>query len=311
MKFSRILGRPMSIHRLSHIDAFTREKFSGNSAGVVHDARGLQEETMARIAVELKHSETVFLFPSDDPHYDYLFRYFTCGGNEVPVCGHATIAGVYVAATRLRQDIQSLLIKTGAGILPMNVERMGSETKVVMTQGKIEFGKTIEGQERAKLLKALGITEQDLDPHCPIQIVSTGHSKVMIGIKEQQLLHRLAPDMPSLSSLSNRIGCNGYFVFTFDSSDPAILTHGRMFAPKIGIMEDPVTGNANGPLGAYIVHHRLRPANGTFFSFIGQQGEAMKRKGQVEVRVHIQNNQPVKVQIAGYAMPVLEADLSV
>ncbi|WP_339362828.1 PhzF family phenazine biosynthesis protein [Vallitalea maricola] len=57
--------------------------------------------------------------------------------------------------------------------------------------------------------------------------------------------------------MSEIIECNGYYVFTQDSKDENILVEGRMFAPAIGINEDPVTGNANGPLGAYIVHHKL------------------------------------------------------
>ena len=71
----------------------------------------------------------------------------------------------------------------------------------------------------------------------------------MIGIKSKEKLNSLNPDYNSLIHLSKQINCNGYFVFTFDSDDNDVLTYGRMFAPAIGINEDPVTGNANGPLG--------------------------------------------------------------
>ena len=57
--------------------------------------------------------------------------------------------------------------------------------------------------------------------------------------------------MLALAQMSKVINCNGYFVFTMDSKEEDILTHGRMFAPAIGINEDPVTGNANGPLGVF------------------------------------------------------------
>ena len=71
----------------------------------------------------------------------------------------------------------------------------------------------------------------------------------MIGIKSESLLNSLKPNLSKLTELSNLIECNGYFVFTLETSSDDVLTQGRMFAPGIGIQEDPVTGNANGPLG--------------------------------------------------------------
>ena len=74
------------------------------------------------------------------------------------------------------------------------------------------------------------------------------------------------------------------FSYSLSRSDsPGILTHGRMFAPFIGINEDPVTGNGNGPLGAYLVKHNLVKHDGKFLKFSGKQGEAMGRPGTVDV----------------------------
>jgi PhzF family phenazine biosynthesis protein len=74
----------------------------------------------------------------------------------------------------------------------------------------------------------------------------------MVGINSESLLHSLQPDMDKLAEISAEVGCNGYYVFTLHPEND-VLVHGRMFAPAIGIQEDPVTGNANGPLGAYLV----------------------------------------------------------
>ena len=90
------------------------------------------------------------------------------------------------------------------------------------------------------------------------------------------------------------------------STDPGILTHGRMFAPAIGITEDPVTGNANGPLGAYIVKHKLVAVTGNNFSFTAKQGEALQRPGTMKVSVEIKNDEPVKVEITGTAIVVFK-----
>ena len=85
--------------------------------------------------------------------------------------------------------------------------------------------------------------------------------------------------------MSNIIKCNGYYVFTVDSEDSDVLVHGRMFAPAIGINEDPVTGNANGPLGAYLIHHKLINHDNSIFLFKAKQGEAIKPPGIIEVEV--------------------------
>jgi phenazine biosynthesis protein PhzF family len=158
-------------------------------------------------------------------------------------------------------------------------------------------------------MQALGLKEDDIDERCPIEIVSTGHSKVMIGIKYRNTLDTLVPDLSLLKSLSEEIGCNGYFVFTFDSQISGVLTHGRMFAPAIGIAEDPVTGNANGPLGAYLVKHQLVKYEGDMLKFKGEQGSAIGRSGIVDVYVKVKNNEPIQVKIGGDAVIVFKTEI--
>lgn len=83
-----------------------------------------------------------------------------------------------------------------------------------------------------------------------------GLRKLIIGLTTRATLNGLQPDQRVLKDLGERLKTN-FFVFTFDSDTPEILTQARMFAPAIGIDEDPVTGNGNGPLGAYLVHNKL------------------------------------------------------
>lgn len=294
--------------RAYQVDSFTREKFAGNPAGVIANADGMTEEQMQKIARELNNSETAFVHSATAADHDYHVRFFT-PTKEVPICGHATIAAHHVIAKETNGRKNHILQKTGAGILPVDVLADGSDYRIVMTQGKIEFDSSINREQRQALIGALHIQTEALDDRCPIQIVSTGHSKVMIGITSRTVLNRLSPDLAALSALSKVIGCNGYFVFTFDSDDTSILTHGRMFAPAIGINEDPVTGNANGPLGAYIVHHHLVSHDGKSLIFTGQQGEAIGRKGRMEVHVSIENNEPAQVQIVGEAVIVFQTEI--
>lgn len=288
------------LYRVYQVDAFTKEKFLGNPAGVVPNADGLTEPQMQAIARELNNSETAFIFSASDGTHDVRVRFFT-PTREVPICGHATVSAHYVRAVEENLPEGRVLQKTGAGILPVDILREGGETRIVMTQGKIEIGEPFAEPFRRRLADALGIGAEDLRADCPVVIASTGHSKVMVGIKHVAQLHALRPDMAALSRLSGEIGCNGFYVFTLHPGETP-LVHGRMFAPAIGINEDPVTGNANGPLGAYLVRFGFADMKDGEFSFEAVQGEAIGRTGRMQVSVRVENGEPMVVKIAGDAV---------
>lgn len=296
-------------YNLYQIDSFTKKKFTGNPAGVITNADGLTTDDMQKIARELNNSETAFVFSSDSADHDVYIRFFT-PTSEVPICGHATIAAHYARAIENKLDSKRIYHKTGVGVLPVDIVNENNDYKIVMTQGKIEFGRIIDGVNKKTLLSALNIGKNDLLEKQDIQIVSTGHSKVMIGIKNIETLNKMKPNYDELSKLSRIINCNGYYVFTIDSQDSDILINGRMFAPAIGINEDPVTGNANGPLGAYLVHHNIVKHNDSLFKFKAKQGETMKRPGIIEVEVKIEDKEPVEVKVLGNAVIIFKSELS-
>jgi PhzF family phenazine biosynthesis protein len=299
-------------HRIYQVDAFTRTRFNGNPAGVVPDAAGLDEAQMQAIARELNNSETAFILPSRGPDHDVHVRFFT-PTTEVPVCGHATIASHYVRAiegTAVSGRVRQL---TGAGVLAIDVEPVGPDDfRIWMHQREPSFGTVLAGAQRRALLDALHLAEGDLGPGL-LQIVSTGHSKVMVPLRDRARLDALAPDLAALAALSREIGCNGFHAFTLADPDPGTLAHARMFAPAIGIAEDPVTGNANGPLGAYLVQHRLvlpemRRAG---LSCWIRQGEAIGRPGRVRVEVAVDpaSLRPTAVRIGGDAVVAFRGEI--
>lgn len=298
----------MKKYRIYQVDAFTTERLKGNPAGVVSNADGLTESQMQALAREFNNSETAFILSPAASDHDVWVRFFT-PATEVPTCGHATIAAHYVRALENKLPSCTVVQKIGIGNLPVEVIKEDDGYRIVMTQGKVEFSEPIPSAERSEIIAALGLSDNDLHEHCPVQIVSTGHSKVMIGIKSRDTLNSLKPDFTRLADISGAIKCNGYFVFTFDSDSDDILTHGRMFAPAIGIPEDPVTGNANGPLGAYLIHHKLIPHDKDLFRFKSKQGEAIRRAGVVEVIVEIENGAPTRVKVAGEAVIVFKTEI--
>lgn len=300
----------MKKYRVYQVDAFTKNRFEGNPAGVVANADGLTEAQMQAIARELNNAETAFILSPAAPDHDVWIRFFT-PTTEVPSCGHATISAHYVRALEKGLSQCTIRQRIGIGILPVDIVKEDSGTRIIMTQGDIEISDPVDVKSQADIIHALGLSPHDLEGQCPIQIASTGHSKVMVGIKSRSTLNSLQPDLTLLTSISKRIGCSGYFVFTFDSDDEGILTHGRMFAPAIGIPEDPVTGNANGPLGAYLVHNKRLEAQDGAVSFKGKQGEAIGRPGIVTVTVEVKDGKPCKVQVCGDATIAFKTEMEI
>jgi PhzF family phenazine biosynthesis protein len=301
--------------RVFQVDAFTREPFLGNPAGVVLEAEGLSESQMQRLARELNNSETAFLFPPTGSDHDVGIRYFT-PTIEVPSCGHATLAAHYVRAREMglpgpTESCCTVRQKSAIGILPIEVRRTHGELGVVMTQGKVEISRPLERSLRDEVLEALGIAREEIREDCPIQVVSTGHGKLMVGLRSNPALQDLAPDLGALERLSAWVGANGYFVFTLDVEEEGYLSEARMFAPAIGIAEDPVTGNGNGPLGAYLVHHQIVEATEDRFAFTGLQGRALGRLGRVKVEVDVQGGEPVAVRVGDEAVVVFETEIDV
>lgn len=289
-----------------HVDAFTRTPFRGNSAGVVLHADGLSEAQMQLIARELRHSETAFLMESDDS--DVRIRYFT-PTVEVPICGHATVAAHYVRSTVLGLGTTTVWQTSLAGRHRVAVQYEDGDYRISLDQGTPTFDAPLQGDMLASIIRAFYLRESDILPGLPIQVASTGHSKVMIPLRPEVDIDALAPDLNALCAISKQIGCNGFFPFQIREGKNE--TDGRMFSPAIGIVEDPVTGNANGPMGAWLVRHNVLAHDGKSLQVKGHQGRALGRDGTVDIRVAIENNQPTNVTITGHAVILFHAEWAI
>lgn len=299
-------------YTLFQVNAFTNKKFSGNPAGVVLDATGLTDNEMLLIAREMNNSETAFMFPSKNKdEYEVEIRFFT-PKVEVPICGHATIASHYIRAKYNTDESfkQKYHQKIKVGILPIEISKEDNEIFITMAQGKISF-QSIDLSLQKRIIEALGLSEDNLLENYPIEIASTGNGKVMIGIKSKEVLNALHPNLRELTEISKLIHCNGYFVFCVDDQNDQFSTDGRMFAPISGIDEDPVTGNANAPLGAYLIKNKLVKYTDNQFTFIGRQGEAIDRLGSMIVDVTIKDDYPESVVIKGTAVEVFKTEIEI
>ena len=286
--------------RLYRIDAFTTEPGRGNPAGVVTHADALDEARMQAIAREMGFSETAFVLQASGDDHDVRLRFFT-PTTEVPVCGHATVGAHYALALESGRTGRTRQL-TGAGVQTVEVNAYMGDFTVRIEQGPPVFHPPLAPHLVRDVMAALGLEAGDFDFRCPLQVVGTGHGKLMVALERRSRLVELQPDFDRLAALSPAIGSNGYFVFTLDvDEDDDALCHGRMFAPAIGVDEDPVTGNANGPLGAYLVRHGLLRSEDGVVRFRARQQAATGRGGYVDVEVRVRNGEPVDVAITGHA----------
>jgi PhzF family phenazine biosynthesis protein len=304
------------------VDAFTRRRFAGNPAGVVPDASSLTDAEMQLVARELGNPETAFLLPADGDDHDVRVRYFT-PDVEIPFCGHATVAAHYLRARLAGADGCDVVQRCAAGRFPIRVHRAGDDLAVEMTQTPPTFDAPLGARRVRALAGALGLGAGDLRLDAPVQVVSTGHAKVIVPLADAGRLLALAPEMPRLAAVSREIGCGGIFLFALNAPGADTLATCRMFAPALGIPEDPVTGSGHGPLGAYLVKHRLVPTRqppafggypatrGRVLAFSSSQGESVGRPGVARVTVRVDAaGEPAEVRVEGDAVLVFRAEMT-
>ena len=295
--------------RLKHIDAFTDAPLTGNPAGVVVDAEGLTDQQMQRIAFEVRASETAFILRPETPDANVRIRWFTPSA-EVPLCGHATIAGFHALAEEKMLGMDSIgsykfQLETKSGVLAVQVDKRGDSIQVFLSLPIPEF--TRAGHYKLDVMRILNIQIEDFDNHIPI--VEAG--SLYVPIRRLHTIFALKPNFLAMTQFLANRGIDGICAFTTETVDRTSSFHSRYFAPTVGIPEDPVTGSTNGPLGAYLYERGLISETGPQINLIGEQGDPIGRKGRVTVRLTVDNDRVTGIAIGGRAVTVLEGDMRV
>lgn len=292
---------------IKQVDAFTDTPLQGNPAAVVLHAEGLTDAMMQGIAQEMALSETAFLLPPTATGADLRLRWFT-PANEVALCGHATVATFHaVAEERLHgtgeQARRNFRVETRSGILPVAVHKETSGTTV-------HFGLPVPNfrpgyQHRDAVLSMLKLNGRELDPVLPILL----DAYLYVPVIDRRVLFAVNPDYTALDAFQRRHKIGGICLFTTDTVDRESAVHSRFFCPAEGINEDPVTGSANGPLGAYLYEQGLVKPQGDRVSLTGEQGDAIGRKGRVKITLEVAGGKVAKVEISGRAVTVFTTEM--
>ncbi|MEA2213295.1 MAG: trans-2,3-dihydro-3-hydroxyanthranilate isomerase [Solirubrobacteraceae bacterium] len=219
-------------------DVFTDVALQGNPVAVFTDGEGLSPETMQRAARELNLSETVFVLPPEGGA-DARLRIFT-PATELPFAGHPVLGTAFVLGERDGGHEISLL--TGSGLVRVRLQRDGER----VYHGEMEqpLPTWSEFDRAPELLAALGVGTSEL----PVEVYDNGPRHAFVALDSIDAVIRLRPNLAALAD----VGEIGVSCFAL-AGDGQVRT--RMFAPALGVAEDPATGSAAGPLAVHLARH--------------------------------------------------------
>jgi trans-2,3-dihydro-3-hydroxyanthranilate isomerase len=289
------------------VDVFTSRPFGGNQLAVFTDAAALSASEMQELAHEMNFSESTFVMPAESAAVARRVRIFT-PSIEMPMAGHPTVGTTWVLASRgeIALDSASVDATLQLGIGPVTVTIENSSGKpdfVWMAHREAEFG--AKRDDRQQVAQALGIKADDLRDDLPIQIVSTGNPFIFVPLRTLDALAKCAPNASAIATLS-KPGEQAPLIYMFVANESGEFSaRARMFAPHFGVSEDPATGSAAAPFGAYAATYGLiKPAPKT--SFLITQGVEMKRPSEIRVEVARKDSGAFAIRIGGRCVIVGE-----
>lgn len=261
------------------------------------EASGLADAEMQAIARAIGASETAFVV--SPPGAALHLRYFT-PAEEIPFCGHATLATVSRLIEAARIDpASSFDVLTGAGGTRIDT---GNDGLIFISVPIAPFrASPIATDVLLDLLR--GKTDM-LEP--TLRTMACG-GQIFVPLAHRRDLFALAPRFDALADAGRVHGVRGFYVFTKDVLEDSSVTHGRYFAPALGVREDPVTGSASGPLAYYLVMQGVLriPRESGLVRARFEQGDAMGKPGRVEVEVSGSPGRVDRVRVGGFAVTVL------
>jgi trans-2,3-dihydro-3-hydroxyanthranilate isomerase len=305
---------PQRRYRFVQLDVFTDRAFGGNQLAVFPAAEGLTDAQMQAIAREMNYSESTFVLPPTDPDALCRVRIFTPAA-ELPFAGHPTV-GTAVALVRERgiapgPDGQvRLLLELGVGTLPVDVQAGPASVPFAwMHQPRPAF-EPWRG-DPSRLAATLGLTPTDLEAEgLPLECGSAGVPFLYVPIRSLAAIGR-ARAGTDLADLLDASACrSGAYLFCLETQTAGAVAHARLFAPGVGVTEDPATGSAAGPLGAYLFRHgRITLGPDGIARARVEQGLEMQRPSRLEVEVEGTPEAVRAVRVGGHAVLVAEGEL--
>ncbi len=298
----------MTVLQYVHLDVFTNQPFTGNQHAVFLDAAGIDERWMQRIANEMASPETTFVFPPEAPETDARVRIFT-PSRELPMAGSPTIGTVFAlaGAGRLRAGADEAVLGLAIGPTTVGLEWGQNSLRFAwMKQTIPTFGPIVT--DTAAVAAALGIQPRDLvGGSLPVQVASSGLPFLYVALNSRVAVDAAAVDRAKLCALLRVLDLEELpvFVFSPEPADDGATVYSRLFAPVLGIPEDPARGAASGPLGAYLLRYKAVSAE-TASRLVSLQGVRMGRPSRIHIGLSSRAGVLEEVRVGGEAVVVGE-----
>jgi trans-2,3-dihydro-3-hydroxyanthranilate isomerase len=295
-------SKAMTEFRYYTCDVFTDRPFGGNQLAVLTDARNLEDAAMQAVAREFNFSETVFVCPPVDPRHTARLRIFTPGG-ELPFAGHPTVGAAFVLSSMgATPGATEVVFEEGVGPVRVHIERSdGQVVCCTLTAAQAPERLAVVNQ-RARLAAMLGLHAGDVV--APGEVWSCGVPFTVIPLPSVDALQRarLDPDR-WMRLLGEHEGRKVYPVARVDDATWRV----RMFAPSLGVAEDPATGSAAAALAGWLVARQPAGAGTRRWRIL--QGDEVGRPSEITLEADIADGAVTAVRVGGRCVLMTEGTL--
>jgi trans-2,3-dihydro-3-hydroxyanthranilate isomerase len=294
-------------------DVFTNQRFGGNQLAVFPDASGIDPALMPKIAREFNFSETTFVLPPENPKHTRRVRIFT-PGSELPFAGHPTVGTAFVLAStgdvKLSGTETRIVFEEGVGPVPVTIRS---------TNGHAGFAQLSVAQlpeigppapRASELAKALGLEDGEvLSGDWGPETVSCGVPFLFVPVKNRQALGRARVRPDAFERVLDGYVTSKVFLFCDEPERPGSQYRARMFAPGIGVPEDPATGSACAGFGGYLARRDAQTDG--MLRWVVEQGFEMGRPSILEVEADKKGGTITAVRVGGESVLVSRGEFIV
>jgi trans-2,3-dihydro-3-hydroxyanthranilate isomerase len=310
--------------RFVTLDVFTRSRFAGNPLAVVLESDGLDKDAMQAIAREFNLAETVFVMQPADPDHRAALRIFTPKA-ELPFAGHPTVGTAVLLGcmSGYNLGVHDMVLEEAVGLVRCTVEAQGRErghasfvlprlpekidivyhhAQTMLSQLPVDIAVAPSAEDAAL---ALGLEAADIGFGSPSGW-SAGMPVNFVPVRNLEAIARAKPGA-SFESVFGREGRAVVYLYCSETREPEHHFHARMFAPGLGIQEDPATGAAAAAF-AGVVMEIAHPADGEH-RFVIEQGYEMGRPSQIELGMTVEAGALTSATIGGAAIIVSDGHI--
>ena len=294
--------------RFFTLDVFTATRFAGNPLAVVLDTEGLDTDAMLAITREFNLSETVFVLPPSAPSSRARLRIFT-PGRELPFAGHPTVGTAVMLSILDGSDgVREIVLEETIGPVRCRVEPKTAEA------GHAEFvlprlpAREAGASDRTAMAAALGLTAGDIGfDDWPVERWSAGNPFTFVPFRGLDAMKRCRVDLASFDAAFPSSAAPAAFVFCRESVGAEVDFHARMFAPAMGVIEDPATGSAAAAFAGYLAARQALPDGERLIRI--EQGIEMGRASLIALRMQLSGASLTSASIGGSAVVATEGTL--